>query len=151
MIPGTGAEYREGRGHIGNEHIQYRRGHSRDISDRNRRDYTPFHTQLDTEQELEDRDHINSDTEAGIERTMGDRWETPEGRGKGLETHSNITQAILNDLVRGQRDMMNAIAQLAINTQMIQHSVSTMGANAAGGASGSGGHQGGGASGSSGS
>jgi hypothetical protein len=82
---------------------------------------------------------------------MGDRRETPEGRGKGPETHSDSTQAILNDLARGQRDMMNAIAQMAINTQMIQHSVSTMGANAAGGASGSGGHQGGGASGSSGS
>jgi hypothetical protein len=47
--------------------------------------------------------------------------------------------------------MMNAIAQMAINTEMIQHSVSTMGANATGGASGSGGHQGGGANGSSGS
>jgi hypothetical protein len=55
-------------------------------------------------------DHIRSDTEADIERTMGDRRETPDGRGKGPETHSNSTQAILNDLARGQRVMMNAIA-----------------------------------------
>jgi hypothetical protein len=40
--------------------------------------------------------------------------------------------------------MMNDIAQMAINTHMIQHSVSTVGANAVRGASGSGGHQGGG-------
>jgi hypothetical protein len=37
---------------------------------------------------------------------------------------------------------------MAIDTQMIQHNVSSMGANAAGGASGSGGHEGGGSSGS---
>jgi hypothetical protein len=41
---------------------------------------------------------------------MGDRRETLEGRGKGPETHSDSMQAILNDLARGQRDMMNAIA-----------------------------------------
>jgi hypothetical protein len=85
MIPGIGAEYPDGRGHIGDEYIQYRRGHSRDRRDKNRRDYVPFHTQLDTE----DRDHISSDTEAEIERTMGDKRETPEGRGKGHETHSD--------------------------------------------------------------
>jgi hypothetical protein len=45
---------------------------------------------------------------------------------------------------------MNAIAQMAISTQMIQNSVGTIGANVAGGASGSRGHQGGGANGSSG-
>jgi hypothetical protein len=151
MIPGTGAEYPEGRVHIEDEYIQYRRGHSRDRRDRNRRDYTPFHTKLDTEPKLEDRDHISSDREADIERTMGDRWETPEGRGKGLETHSDNMQAILNDLARGQRDMMNTIAQMAISTQMIQHNVSTMGANVVGGASGLEGHQEGGASGSNGS
>jgi hypothetical protein len=82
---------------------------------------------------------------------MGDRQEIPEDRGKGPKTHSDSTHAILNDLARGQRDMMNAIAQMAISTQMIHHSVSTTGANVAGGASGSGGHQGGGASGSNGS
>jgi hypothetical protein len=82
---------------------------------------------------------------------MGDRRETPEGRGNGPKTQPDSTQAILNDLARGQQDMMNAIAQMDISTQMIHRSVSTIGANAAGGASGSGGHQGGGASGSSGS
>ena len=82
---------------------------------------------------------------------MGDRRETPKGRGKGPETRFDSTQAMLNDLARGQRDMMHAIQKMAINTQMIHHSVSTIGANAAVEASGSGGHQGGGASGSSGS
>jgi hypothetical protein len=77
MIPRTGVEYSKARGHIGDEYIQYRRGHTRDRRDRNRRDYTPFHTQSDTEPELEDRDHINSDTEENIERIMGDRRETP--------------------------------------------------------------------------
>jgi hypothetical protein len=96
-------------------------------------------------------DHISSDTEVDLERIMGDKHETPEGKGKGLKTQHDSMQAILNDLARGQRDMMNAIAQMAINTQLIHHSVRTMGAKAAGGASGSGGHQGGGASGSSGS
>jgi hypothetical protein len=47
--------------------------------------------------------------------------------------------------------MMNAITQMAISTKMIHHSVSTIGANVVGGASGLGGHQGGRASGSSGS
>jgi hypothetical protein len=151
MILGTGKEYPEGRGHIGDEYIQYRRGHRRDQRDNNIRDYTPFHTQFDTKLELEDIEHIKSNIEAKIERTMGDRRETLEGRGKGPETQPDNTQAILNDLARGQRNMMNAIAQMAISTQMIHHSVSTIGANAAGGASGLGGHQGGGASGSSGS
>jgi hypothetical protein len=82
---------------------------------------------------------------------MGDRRETPEGRVKGPETHVDSTQAMLNDLARGQRDMMNAMQQMAINTHMIHHSMSTISANAAGGASGSRGYQGGGASGSSGS
>jgi hypothetical protein len=43
----------------------------------NKRDYTPFHTQLDTGPELEDIDHINFDTKEDIERTMGDRCEKP--------------------------------------------------------------------------
>jgi hypothetical protein len=47
--------------------------------------------------------------------------------------------------------MMNAIVQMAISTQMIHHSMSTIGTNAAGGAIGLGVHQGGGASGSNGS
>jgi hypothetical protein len=91
MIQGTGEEYPEGRGHRGDEYIQYRRGHNRDRGDRSRRDYTPFHTQSDTKPELEDREHISSDTEAEIERTMGDRRETLEGRGKGPETHVDST------------------------------------------------------------
>jgi hypothetical protein len=82
---------------------------------------------------------------------MGDRRETPEGRGKGPETHIDSTQAMLNDLARGQRDMMNTIQQMNLSAQMLHHSMSTIGANVAGGPSGSGGHQGGGASGSSGS
>jgi hypothetical protein len=92
MIPGTGEAYREGRGHIGDEYIQYRRGHSRDRRDRNRRDYTPFHTQSDTEPEAEDRDrdHISSETEAELENTMGDRHETLEGKGKGPETSLTV-------------------------------------------------------------
>jgi hypothetical protein len=109
MIPGTGEEYAEGRGHIGDEYILYRRGHSRDRRYRNRRDYTPFNTQSDTEPKLEDREHISFDTEAEIVRSIGDRREIPEGRGEGLETHPDNTQAILNILVGGQWDMMNAI------------------------------------------
>ena len=131
MISGTCEEYPEGRGHIGEEYIQYDRDHSRDRRDRNRRDYTPFHTQSDTEPEIEDKEHISSDTEVEIEGTTGDR----------RETH----------LARAQRDLLTAIQQMNLSEQMLQHSMSTIGANAAGGASGSGGHCGGGASGSSGS
>jgi hypothetical protein len=40
---------------------------------------------------------------------MGDRRETPEGRGKGPETHIDNTQDMLNDLARGQRDPMTTI------------------------------------------
>jgi hypothetical protein len=54
MILGTGEEYPGGRGHIGDEYIQYRKGHNRDGRDRNQRDYTPFHTQSDTEPKIED-------------------------------------------------------------------------------------------------
>jgi hypothetical protein len=109
MIPGSCAAYPEGQGHIGYEYIQYHRGHSRDTRDGNRRDYTPFHTQPNTKPNLEDRDHISSDTEADIERTMGERRETQDGKGKGPKTRSDSTQAIFNDLAREQRDMMNAI------------------------------------------
>jgi hypothetical protein len=49
-----------------------------------------------------------------------------------------------------KRDMMHAITQMAINTQLIQNSMGTTDANIAGGASGSMGHHGGGASGSNG-
>jgi hypothetical protein len=70
---GTGEEYPEGQGHIGDEYIQYRISHNRDMRDRNIRDYTPFHTQSDTETKLEDREHIISDIEAKIEMSMGDR------------------------------------------------------------------------------
>jgi hypothetical protein len=82
---------------------------------------------------------------------MGDRRETPEGRGKGLETHLDSMQAMLSDLARGQRDMLTTIHQMNLSAQMLEHSMSTISANAAGGPSGSGGHQGGGANGSSGS
>jgi hypothetical protein len=96
MNPRTCEEYLECRGHRGDEYIQYCRGHRRDRRDRNRGDYTPFHTQSDTEPIKE-----HSDIEAKIKRTMGDRHETPEGRGKGPETHVDNTQAMLNDLARG--------------------------------------------------
>jgi hypothetical protein len=81
---------------------------------------------------------------------MGDRHDIPEGKGKGPETPYDSTQAMLNDLARGQRDMMNVITQMAINTQLIYNSMGTMGANMASGASCSMGHHGGGASGSNG-
>jgi hypothetical protein len=50
---------------------------------------------------------------------MGDRNDFQEGSGKGPEIPYDSTKAILNDLTRGQRDMMNAIAQMAISSQMI--------------------------------
>jgi hypothetical protein len=96
MIMRIGEEYPKAREHIGDKYIQYCKGHNRDRRDRNQRDYTPFHTQSDTKPEIEDKEHIISDTEAEIERTMGDRRETPEGRGKCPKTH-----AMLNDLARG--------------------------------------------------
>jgi hypothetical protein len=46
MIPGIGEEYPEGRGHIGDEYVQYHRGHNRERRDINREDYTPFHIPL---------------------------------------------------------------------------------------------------------
>jgi hypothetical protein len=57
---------------------------------------------------------------------------------------------MLNDLTRGKGDMMNAITQMEISTQLIQNIVGMIGTNIAGGASGSMGHHGGGVSGSSG-
>jgi hypothetical protein len=151
MIPVTGEEYREGRGNIRDEYIQYRRGHNRYRRYRNRRDYTPFHTQLDTNPEIEDIEHISSDTKpeiediehitsgtkVDIEGTMGDRRETPEGRGKGPKTHIDSIQATLNDLDRGQRDILTSIQQMKISAQMLHLSMSIIGANAAGGQSGS--------------
>jgi hypothetical protein len=109
MIPGTGEEYLGDQGHIGDEYIHYRRGHSKDRRDRKRRDYTPFHTQSDTEPKIEDREHISSGTEVKIERTMGDRRDTPKGRGKGPEIHLGSMQAMLSDLTRGQRYLLTAI------------------------------------------
>jgi hypothetical protein len=151
VIPGTGEEYPEGRGHIGDEYVQYRRGHSRERRDKIIRDYTPFHIYLDTEAEAEERDRINSETEAELEGDMGDREDFPEGRGKGTKIPEgrgkgpkipyDSTQAMLNDLTKGQRDMMNAITQMAISSQMIQHSLGMIGANLAGGVSGSSGNQ----------
>jgi hypothetical protein len=82
---------------------------------------------------------------------MGDRCETPEGRGKGPKIHFDSTQATLSDVARGQRDLLTSIQQMNLSEQMLQHSMITIGANAAGGPSGSRGCQGGGASGSSGS
>jgi hypothetical protein len=101
MIPGIGAEYPEGRGHIEDEYIQYRRGHNRDRRDINKRDYIPFHIHSDTEPETED--HISSDTEVGSGGKMGDRHDIPEGKGKGPKAPYDSTQAMLNDLSRGQR------------------------------------------------
>jgi hypothetical protein len=78
---------------------------------------------------------------------MGDKHDIPKGKGKGPEAPYDSTQAMLNDLARGQRDMMHVITQMAIRTQLIQNSMSTTGANIAGGASGSMEHHGGGSSG----
>jgi hypothetical protein len=68
---------------------------------------------------------------------MGDRHDILEGKGKGLEATYDSTQAMSNDLARGQRDMMHAITQMAISTQLIQNSIGTTSATIAGGASGS--------------
>jgi hypothetical protein len=46
---------------------------------------------------------------------MGDRREIPEGRGKGPKIHFGSTQAILNDLARGQRDLLTAIQQMNLS------------------------------------
>jgi hypothetical protein len=85
MILGIGEEYPEGRGHIGDEYIQYCMGHNRDRRDRDRRDYIPFHIQLDTDPETEDIgiDHISLGTEVEIEIKMGDIHDILEGKGKG--------------------------------------------------------------------
>jgi hypothetical protein len=40
---------------------------------------------------------------------MGDRRETSKDKAKGPETHVDSTQTMLNDLARGERDMMNTI------------------------------------------
>jgi hypothetical protein len=98
VIPGIGEEYLEGQGHIGDEYIQYRKGHIRD------------------RRELEGREHIKYDTEVEKERSMTDIREIPKGREKGPETQLDSMQDILNDLARGQRDMMNSIAKIAIST-----------------------------------
>jgi len=50
---------------------------------------------------------------------MGEKIDSPEGSGKGLEIPYESTKSILNDLTRGQWDMMNAIEQIAINSHMI--------------------------------
>ena len=110
MIPGIGEEYPENRGHIGDEYVQYCRGHSRERRDKNRRDYTPFHIYSDTEAEAEERDHISSETETELEGEMGGREDFPEGSGKGPEIPEGrgkapkipykSTQAMLNDLAR---------------------------------------------------
>jgi hypothetical protein len=58
-------------------------------------------------------------------------------QGKGPEIHFDSMQAMLNDLTRGQIDLLIAVQQLNLSAQMLQHSMSTIGANAAGGPSGS--------------
>jgi hypothetical protein len=82
---------------------------------------------------------------------MGDRCETPEGKGKGPKIHFDNTHAMLNDLARGQGDMLTSIQQMNLSAQMLQHNMISIGVNATGGPGGSRGHQGCGASGSSGS
>jgi hypothetical protein len=103
MISKTGAEYPEGRGHIGDDYIQYCRGHSRERRDRNKRDYIAFNIHSNTKPETEDRDrdHISSDTEARSEGKMSDRHDIPEGKGKGPKAPYDSTQAMLNDLAKG--------------------------------------------------
>jgi hypothetical protein len=68
---------------------------------------------------------------------MGDRHDISEGKGKGLKAPYDNTQAMLNNIAKGKQDMMNAITQMTISTQLIQNSVGTIGANIASGASGS--------------
>jgi len=46
---------------------------------------------------------------------MGDRHKTPEVRGKGPEIHFDSTHAMLNDLARGQRDLLTAIQQMNLS------------------------------------
>jgi hypothetical protein len=66
--------------------------------------------------EDKDKDHISLETEVEIERKMGDRHDISEGKGKGPETPYDSTQTMLNDLAMGQRDRMNIVTQMAINT-----------------------------------
>jgi len=49
IFSGIGEEYPEERGHIGDEYVQYHRGHRRERRVKNREDYTPFHIHSDTE------------------------------------------------------------------------------------------------------
>jgi hypothetical protein len=150
MIPGTGEIHSSGRGHIRDEYVQYRKGHSRDKGTWNKRDYNPFHISSGSEAETEYKDHISAETEAEDEGDMGPGEDYPEGSGGGSEQPFDSTRAMLNDLARGQQEMRNAIAQMVLNSQIIQNNLSTIGASIVGGAVGHTGHQGGGASGSSG-
>jgi hypothetical protein len=81
---------------------------------------------------------------------MGDIHGIIEGKGKGPKAPYDNTQAMLNDLLWRQQDMMNAITKMEISTQLIQNNMDTIDANITGGVSGSLGHHGGGASGSNG-
>jgi hypothetical protein len=148
MVPGIGEIHSSGRGHIGDEQVQYRRGHSRDRRDRNGRDYKPFHISSSSEVETKYKDHIS--VEAKDEGDMGPGEDYPEGSGGGSEQPFDSTRSMLNDLARGQQEMRNAIAQMALNSQIIQNSLSTIGASIARGAVGHTRHQGGAASGSNG-
>jgi hypothetical protein len=56
-----------------------------------------------------------------------------EDRGKGQAPPLDNTLRILNDLARGQDVMMQAIAQMATNTQEIQSNMGNIGASGASG------------------
>jgi hypothetical protein len=100
MILGTGEIHSLGRGHIGDKYVHYRRGHSRDIRDRNRRDYNPFHISSGSEAETKYKDHINAEAEDDGEMGLGEDY--PKGSGGGSEPTFDSTRAMLNDLARGQ-------------------------------------------------
>jgi hypothetical protein len=84
------------------------------------------------------------------EGEMGPEEYYPEGSGGSSEPPFDNNMAILNDLARGQLEMENVITQMALNSQIIQNNLSTIGASIGGGTLGHTGHQGGGASGSNG-
>jgi hypothetical protein len=149
MIPGTGEIHSSGRGHIGDEYVQYRRGHSRDKGTRNKGTTTPS-----TSVQVQRLKQSTKTTSTQQRQRTRERWvperTTRRAVGAGSEPPFDSTRAMLNDLARGQQEMRNSIAQMALNSQIIQNNLSTIGASIVGGAVGHTGHQGGGASGSSG-
>jgi hypothetical protein len=107
----------DGREHTGDEYITYNKRRER----RDRPNFPPFPPSSEEEEEAhrEAKRRAECKAEREAERRLGDRYERPEGSGKGPVDPYVASMQVISDMIASQRTMSQSLAQVADRLAMV--------------------------------